>query len=166
MEKKCAVKAAWKISENNAQLITAYPEKKPQEAPKENTTPLHLIINKGDGERCWKDIFEAAHNEGLKSAQECIPEPMPWVISSRESGGIESEGKCGYAYIILDGENDFAKWVLRHKCGNKTRESNDIEIHAKSESQSIDRGKAYAVSFSQVLWLNGIDVKDIIYVLT
>ncbi|MGQ4606862.1 DUF6883 domain-containing protein [Raoultella ornithinolytica] len=164
--KKCAVKAAWKISENNAQLITAYPEKKPQEAPKENTTPLHLIINKGDDERCWKDLFEAAHNEGLKSAQECIPEPMPWVISFRESGGIESEGKCGYAYIILDGENDFAKWVLRHKCGNKARESNDIEIHAKSESQSIDRGKAYAVSFSQVLWLNGIDVKDIIYVLT
>lgn len=164
--KKCAVKAAWKISENNAQLITAYPEKKPQEAPKENTTPLHLIINKGDDERCWKDIFEAAHNEGLKFAQECIPEPMPWVISFHESGGIESEGKCGYAYIILDGENDFAKWVLRHKCGNKSRESSDIEIHAKSESQSIDRGKAYAVSFSQVLWLNGIDVKDIIYVLT
>ncbi|EOT1738383.1 TPA: hypothetical protein RSS14_002824 [Klebsiella pneumoniae] len=163
---KCAVKAVWKISEGISQLITVYPEKKPQEAPKENTTPLHLIINEGDDENYWRNIFEAAHNEGVKSAQECIPEPMPWRSSFRESGGIESEGKCGYAYIILDGESDFAKWVLCNKYGNKIRGATDIEIHAKSGSQSIDREKAYAVSFSKILWLNGIDVRDITHVLT
>ena len=164
--RKATVKVAWKVSENISQLVTAYPEGKSLVAPKENITPPPLIVSDGNVEAYWKAIFEAAHNEGIKSAKDCIPEPMLWQSSVNMAGGIEPEGMCGYAYILLSKESDFAEWVLRNKLGTIIKGSNDIKILAKSESQSLDREKAYAVSFSKVLWLNGIDIEDIVHILS
>lgn len=161
--RKAAVKAVWQVSENTSQLVTAIPEKEPHNLPKENVTPPPLIVNNGNDEAYWAAIFDTAHNEGIKSSKDCIPEPMPWHSSFCLASGIEPEGKCGYAYILLSKESDFAEWLLREKLGTIVEDSNDIEIWAKSESQSLDRAKAYAVSFSKVLWLNGIDIKDIVH---
>jgi len=164
--RKITVKAAWIVSENTSKLVTAYPEEKSLIIPKENIIPPPLIISDGNTEAYWKYIYEAAHNEGTKSAKECIPEPMPWQSSVGMAGGIEPEGMCGYAYILLSKESDFAEWISRNKLGTIIKGSNDIQILAKSESQSLDREKAYAISFSKTLWLNGIDIEDIVNVLS
>ena len=164
--RKATVKVAWKVSKNTSKLVTAYPEEKFLIVPKENTTPPPLVFFDGNTEAYWKNIFEVAHNEGIKSAKKCIPEPMPWQSSVSMAGGIEPEGMCGYAYIILSKESDFAEWVLRNKLGTIIKGSNNIKIFAKSESQSLDREKAYADSFSKTLWLNGIDIEDIVHILS
>ncbi|MDY0971215.1 DUF6883 domain-containing protein [Siccibacter turicensis] len=163
---RASVKAAWKVNNNISQLITAYPVKKPKEAPKDNTNPPNIILKKWGSERYWKDIFEAASQAGKKSAEECIPEPLIWQSYFSQGLKIDSEGKCGQAYIILNGGSEFAHWLIRNKYGVKSRHSNDIEIQAKSGKQSIDRNKSYANSFSKILWLNGIDIKDIICILS
>ncbi|EKN4801470.1 hypothetical protein ABGN33_003137 [Yersinia enterocolitica] len=164
--RKATVKAAWKVSENTSKLVTAYPEEKSLIVPKENITPPPFIPIDGNVKAYWKNIFEVAHNEGIKSAKDCIPEPIPWQSSVSMAGGIEPEGMCGYAYIQLSKESDFAKWILRNKLGTTVKGSNEIKISAKSESQSLDREKAYADSFSKTLWLNGIDIEDIVHILS
>lgn len=164
--KKAIVKAAWKVSDNTSKLVTAYPDSSPPIVPKENITPPPLIPIDANTDNYWRKIFEVAHNEGVKSAKDCIPEPIAWQSSFSRTGGIEPEGACGYVYILLSKESDFAKWVLRNKHGNIVKDSNHIEIRAKSETQSLDRAKAYADSFSKTLWLNGIDIEGIEDILT
>lgn len=164
--RKATVKVAWQVNNNTSQLVTAFPAKKSLDPLHKNTILPPLILQQENKEKYFQEIFEAANSEGINAAKECIPEPFVWLSEFSNDGGIETEGKCGNASVILSRESDFAEWILQNNYGIFNKDLNNIAIYSRSQTQSLDREKAYANSFAKVLWLNGIEKTHIEYNLT
>ena len=147
---QAVIETGWHVKPAEpARFITAYPyeaEAPDLVPPRPSTVPSNLV-----GEERWEAIFELATRAGSDAAREAQPTPM------HISGiGTEWEGKCGYAWTHLpDGRKPMARWLV--KAGHARRYSPGVAVWAKTNSQSVDRNRAYADAFTSVLRANGID---------
>ncbi|MDE2085482.1 MAG: hypothetical protein KGI64_11545, partial [Xanthomonadaceae bacterium] len=72
----------------------------------------------------------------------------------------EPEGECGGAYLILDGRNSFARWLVTNNLAHVSNRGG-VHISAKTHGQSAERALAYMQAFRGVLAANGIEIPEL-----
>lgn len=103
------------------------------------------------GDERWNAIFDLASKAGELAAKHCVPMPM-----KIEGYPVIMEGPCGGAYVRLGGRSAFSRWLRKSNRASKAY-GGGIAIRTQTDSQSVERAKAYCDAFGRVLWLNGID---------
>lgn len=148
------VNTAWIVrSKERATLVTAIPG--PKGAVSHSALDASPVVPPElEGADRWQAIFDRAVQAGQEAAAECVPTPM------KISGGeLIMEGECGGAYVIVpDARKGFARWLKTNGHGVRHYHGG-VSVYAETESQSVDRAKAYAEAFAKVLRRNGVECR-------
>ncbi len=115
-----------------------------------------------------QEIYQEAHEAGMKAGQACIPQPMTVGQHANmlddKSEVVKSwyvpQGVCGFAWIkVRPGNCSFAKWL---KENNKGRNGYDggVDIWVHEFGQSMEMKEAFAHAFSDVLQKYGINAQS------
>jgi uncharacterized protein DUF6883 len=126
----------------------------PEEADTtERGSLAELIVHGPQCPEFWKQLYEMAHEQGTRAAENWTPTPM-WVEGYTEA---ISEGACGVSWVRLpDGRSRFARWLKKNQVGYKGHRGGYFVL-AQSPSQSLERARKYSEEFARVLRLNGIE---------
>jgi hypothetical protein len=110
-----------------------------------------------------EEIYLAAHKAGLKALWGVTPTPM--IVFERANPFDENseivdaecvpEGLCGFAWVVIrPASSDFARWLLKNDLAR--RHEGGVRIWIYEGVQSVERKRAYAQAFAEVLSANGI----------
>lgn len=149
--KIAVVETAWILpAEGPAQFVTAYPGDLSRAS--ELTAVVGRVPPPGIlGDKRWQEIHEFAHSAGMRAAETTVPAPM--VL--KEFGTIW-EGPCGFGWVLLrDGRKSFSKWIVQARHGHCSHPG--VRIYSKANTQSIEKNRAYADAYAEVLRSNGIE---------
>ena len=113
----------------------------------------------------WRELYEYAHEEGMKAGAACVPTPM--VVAQHANVADDSspitqtwdapEGVCGFAWITIHpGNCAFANWLKKHEKGGKAY-GGGVIVNAKF-GQRMERNLAYASAFAGICHKAGIKV--------
>jgi hypothetical protein len=144
------VTSAWEVREGEPpRLTTVFPAKRvddPPEAP-----PALIVPGSLKGADHWKALWDIADGRASEASTKVIPTPM------KVDGQWYSEGAFGFAWIsVPDARRNFARW-LRQTDRARLRSGRGATFMAPGST--IDRARAYAESFAEVLRLNGVEAQ-------
>lgn len=142
------VKSVWEIGPNAPpRLVTAHPAKREDDLP--DAPPALVLGSSLTGNARWSALWELADGHATEAAARVIPTPM------NVDGHWYPEGAFGFATVgVRDARRGFARW-LRLTKGAYLATGRGAVIHAPGSM--IDRARAYADSFFEVLQFNGIE---------
>ena len=148
-----AVETGWKLEQDGpAKLVTAYP------ADKSMTSGLLPVVSRVPPLSIpvparWAEIHTLAHENGVQRGNAKTPTPM--VL---EKWGTIWDGQCGFGWVSLpNARTPFARWALKSSIGVPTRPG--VQISSKLSTQSIEKNRAYAEGYAEVLKANGIECR-------
>ncbi len=112
-----------------------------------------------------EEIYLTVHKAGLKALRAVTPTPM--TVVERENPFDETseivdaeyipEGLCGFTWVVIrPASSKFARWLLKKGLASRG-EGGGVKIWIGGGGQSVERKKAYAKAFAEVLNANGID---------
>jgi hypothetical protein len=111
-------------------------------------------------------LFRAAQETGRKAGFACVPTPVSFGIAADLTGNemvpgsevVDMEGVCGCAWVVVrPGRCKFANWLKRNKLGSYDSHRKGVLISPKDFGQSLDRKRAWATAFAEVLNDAGIN---------
>jgi len=149
--KRAVLETGWIIEAGQpARFVTAYPGD--SEHAESLRAPLPEVVDpqlKGDAR--WKAIYDLANEVGQASAEAVTPTPM--VVQGYSPNW---EGYCGSGWARLpDARYPMARWLLRMQKGRKSYPG--VDVGPPLQTQSMERNRAYAEAFAQVLKANGVE---------
>ena len=151
-DRVAVVKTAWIVrADERASLITAFPgvlgDKSQERVIK---PPVVDAVLSGDAR--WAAIFKLADDAGRMAHDQSVPTPMRVV-----GYPVIMDGMCGGAYIrVPDARRDFARWLLKNGHAWRGHLPGAMRYFS-SNTQSVDRARAYAEAFAGVLCANGVE---------
>jgi len=100
------------------------------------------------------ELYDAAHNAGIKAGEACVPTPMT-VVGGGQEYYVEG-GVCGFAWVgSINGNSSFGRWLKKTGKGSKGYPSG-MSIWVYEFGQSMTRKSAYAGAFARVLREGGV----------
>ena len=150
-EKTAVLETGWIVASGQpARFVTAYPHDGDVEEPLE-TVKLVVVDGTLAGHDKWEAVCKIAYKEGEAAAESFMPTPM-------RVEGYETiwEGECGFAWVhVPDGRHSIAKWLVKTDKGYKSRPG--VKVLAETSYQSVERNRAWANAFAEVLKANGVE---------
>lgn len=108
----------------------------------------------------WQRLHEIAHEAGMAAGKSHTPTPMRVVERAnpldRNSPivtdyGIETEGLCGFAWVVIrPATSSFARWLKQRGIG-RTGYGGGTHIWVSEFGQSYERKEQYARAYAQVI---------------
>jgi hypothetical protein len=151
------VLSAWVIrGSTGPELVTAYPTSTrvfigdPDSFPNPRVMPGFDSSNYDECSR----LFEIADSAGLDAASQAIPTPM--FIDDE----VIAEGKFGLADVVVkDARRGFARWLISEGKAETMYGSPGAWMRVPAGYPHVDRAKAYAQAFVEVLEINGVSAR-------
>lgn len=105
----------------------------------------------------WEALYNIAQAEGFKAGETIQPRGMVVIDQSTGQRWHESEGACGFAWVVVKSANKgFGYWLI--KTGKASKHYyGGANIWISAHNQSIDRKLEHARAMAQIFRNAGID---------
>jgi hypothetical protein len=145
-----AVLSAWQVEPNEPpRFITAHPAPKEHRAKAEPAPEICVVSGALEGDERWAELWRLADEAGMAAGAAMVPTPL------RVDGRSYPQGMFGGGRVIVpDARRGFARWLVRSGRGY-LRERQGAVVSAPDSS--VDRARAYAETFAEILTLNGVE---------
>lgn len=144
------VLAAWEVRDGQPpKLTTTHVADKGTRSDASGVGPTIDPALAGDDR--WAALWHTADAAGQRAAVTCFPTPVnvgsEWITQGLAGGGTVT---------VHDARTGFARWLSGH---GRARHDGQPGATISSPGSSLERGKAYAKAFADVLALNGIEAE-------
>lgn len=105
----------------------------------------------------YKALYELAMREGYRAGELATPRTM--YVQDTATGQVwaESEGMCGFAWVVVKNANKgFGHWLIKTGLARKGYQGG-AHIWISAHNQSIERKTEHAIAVAQVLRNAGVD---------
>ena len=96
-----------------------------------------------------KDVFEKAHEAGMRAVEELIVRPMIVQDGSREY--FVADGACGFAWVTIRPGNSKLARAAKQYAGARAAYGGGVQIRISAFNQSIAKKEAYAGAYAAAL---------------
>ena len=104
----------------------------------------------------WAALWKDGYNEGMYALEAATPAPMTVVNSMTGQRWHESEGACGFAWVVIrPGGSSFARWLKKHDHASNHYHGG-VSVWVRAGGQSVDRKTAFATAMARVFQEAGI----------
>jgi len=96
-----------------------------------------------------KDVFEKAHEAGMRAVEELTVRPMIVVDGSREY--FVADGACGFAWVTIRPGNSKLARAAKQYAGARAAYNGGVQIRISQFNQSVAKKEAYAGAYAAAL---------------
>lgn len=97
-------------------------------------------------------LYNKAHTAGHEAAMNKTPNPVTFQDSISGQKYYETEGLCGFAWIIVrPGTSRFARWLKEQNKARTDSYYGGVCIWVSDYNQSVEKKEAYARAFAEIL---------------
>ena len=96
-----------------------------------------------------KDVFDKAHEAGMKAVESLFVQPM--IVQDGHREYVILDGACGFAWVTIRPGNSKLARAAKQYAGARRAYNGGVQIWVSAFNQSMAKKEAYAVAYAATL---------------